>query len=265
MHLVSAIGVAGVLYYGVHLILSGVITSGSFVSFLAALIMLYTPIKTIGNNYISVQQALLALDRIYQLLEEESFEDGKDQDKEVLQGINKSIEFKDVHFSYNPDREILKGISFKVPTGKKIALVGNSGGGKTTVCSLIPRLYEVDSGEILIDGVEQVTSYSVPMTRGKFSSIFVQLMENDTKLTVADWMDYMRQYKEVGIDTFIIQYSVGYGGQNSISWYKNSSVNWNGIQTTYDLIDRKNRVMMNMDLHKAGHVMETQKTSSNSI
>lgn len=92
--------------------------------------------------------------------------------------------------------------------------------------------------EILIDGVEQVTSYSVPMTRGKFSSIFVQLMENDTKLTVADWMDYMRQYKEVGIDTFIIQYSVGYGGQNSISWYKNSSVNWNGIQTTYDLIDR---------------------------
>lgn len=57
-------------------------------------------------------------------------------------------------------------------------------------------------------------------------------------MTIADWMDYMRQYKEIGIDTFIIQYSVGYGGQNSISWYKNSSVNWNGTQTTYDLIDK---------------------------
>lgn len=171
MHLVSAIGVAGVLYYGVHLILSGVITSGSFVSFLAALIMLYTPIKTIGNNYISVQQALLALDRIYQLLEEESFEDGKDQDKEVLQGINKSIEFKDVHFSYNPDREILKGISFKVPTGKKIALVGNSGGGKTTVCSLIPRLYEVDSGEILIDG-KDIRSFTLESLRHQIAMVF---------------------------------------------------------------------------------------------
>lgn len=171
MHFVSAIGVAGVLYYGVHLILSGTITSGSFVSFLAALIMLYTPIKTIGNNYISVQQALLALDRIYQLLESESFEDGKDEDKERLQGIHESIEFCDVHFSYTPEREVLKGISFKVHTGQKIALVGNSGGGKTTVCSLIPRLYEADAGEILIDG-RDIRDFTLESLRAQIAMVF---------------------------------------------------------------------------------------------
>ena len=126
MHLVSSIGVAGVLYFGVQLILNGTITSGAFVSFLAALIMLYTPIKTI---------------------------------------------FKDVHFSYTKEREILKGISFKVAMGKKIALVGNSGGGKTTVCSLIPRLYEVDSGAVLIDG-HDVRDYTLDSLRSQIAVVF---------------------------------------------------------------------------------------------
>ncbi len=171
MHLVSAIGVAGVLYYGVHLILTGVITSGAFVSFLAAFIMLYTPLKSIGNNYIKVQQALLALDRIYELLESRTFEDGLNEGDKILTGIKKSIEFKDVHFSYTDDREILKGVSFKVPAGKKIALVGNSGGGKTTVCSLIPRLYEADRGQILIDGID-ITGVTLESLRSQIAMVF---------------------------------------------------------------------------------------------
>ncbi len=171
MHLISALGVAGVLYYGVHLILSETITSGSFVSFLAALLMLYTPIKTIGNNYISVQQALLALDRIYQLLNETSFEDGWDEQKPTLTDIKESIEFREVRFSYTQDKEVLKGVSFKVPVGKKIALVGNSGGGKTTVCSLIPRLYEVQSGAILIDG-RDIRDFTLKSLRSMIAVVF---------------------------------------------------------------------------------------------
>ena len=77
MHFVSSLGIAGVLYFGVTLIINGTLTSGEFVSFLAALIMLYTPLKSIGNNYIQVQSALLALDRIYDLLDYESYENGK--------------------------------------------------------------------------------------------------------------------------------------------------------------------------------------------
>ncbi len=171
MHLVSAIGVALVLYFGLHLILSGQITSGSFVAFLAALIMLYTPLKTIGNNFISVQQALLALDRIYELLNYRSFEEESNVGKQTMTGIKQGIEFKDVHFSYRADREILKGVSFKVAMGRKLALVGNSGGGKTTVCSLIPRLYELDSGSILIDGVD-IREFTLDSLRAQIAVVF---------------------------------------------------------------------------------------------
>ena len=171
MHLVSAIGVALVLYFGLHLILTGQITSGSFVAFLAALIMLYTPLKTIGNNFISVQQALLALDRIYQLLNYHSFEEESAEGKQTLESIKQGIEFKDVHFSYRADREILKGVSFKVPVGRKLALVGNSGGGKTTVCSLIPRLYDIDSGSITIDGVD-IRDFTLESLRSQIAVVF---------------------------------------------------------------------------------------------
>ncbi len=171
MHLITAFGVAGVLYFGLHLIMIGEITSGGFVAFLAALIMLYTPIKSIGNNYISVQQALLALDRIYQLLEEHSYENEDDKNKDKLSDIKEEILFNKVHFSYTDEREILKGISFKVKVGTKVALVGNSGGGKTTVCSLIPRLYDLDSGEISIDG-RNITDFSLDSLRLQVAMVF---------------------------------------------------------------------------------------------
>lgn len=171
MHLITACGVAGVLYFGLHLIMIGEITSGGFVAFLAALIMLYTPIKSIGNNYISVQQALLALDRIYQLLKEHSYENEDDSAKGKLLDIKEEINFKDVRFSYTDEREILKGVNFKVEVGTKVALVGNSGGGKTTVCSLIPRLYEIDSGVISIDG-HDITEFSLDSLRSKVAMVF---------------------------------------------------------------------------------------------
>lgn len=171
MHLVSSFGVAGVLYFGVTLILSGRMTSGEMVSFLAALIMLYTPLKSIGNNYIQVQTALLALDRIYDLLDYESFENGKHEGSKVLKDIKDSIEFDHVVFSYNGERDILQDISFKINVGHKVALVGNSGGGKTTVCSLINRLYEVKSGSIKIDGID-VRDYTIESLRRNVACVF---------------------------------------------------------------------------------------------
>lgn len=171
LHLISACGVAGVLYFGVNLILDGTITSGAFVSFIAALMMLYAPLKSIGNNYISVQQSLLALDRIYDILNKKSFEEESEENKLKLEDIRNNIEFKNVHFSYDRKREILKGISLTIPVGKKIALVGNSGGGKTTVCSLIPRLYNVTKGSILIDG-KNIKDYSLSSLRSQIAVVF---------------------------------------------------------------------------------------------
>ena len=170
MHLITALGVAGVLYFGMHLILTGVITSGAFVAFLAALIMLYTPIKSIGNNYINVQQALLALDRIYQILNTSSFEEHAQSDKQ-LKAIKYGIAFDSVRFGYSAGREILKGVSFEVKVGTKVALVGNSGGGKTTVCSLIPRLYDPDSGSVTIDG-QDLRALDLKSLRSQVAVVF---------------------------------------------------------------------------------------------
>lgn len=171
MHLVTACGVAGVLYYGMYLITTGVITSGSFVAFLAALIMLYTPIKSIGNNYVGLQTALLALERIYVILDAPSFEANDGEGKKELKAISKEIKFNHVNFSYDGQRMILKDVNLSVPVGKKVALVGNSGGGKSTVCSLIPRLYELDSGNITIDGTD-ITEFTLSSLRDKISMVF---------------------------------------------------------------------------------------------
>ncbi len=171
MHLVTALGVAGVLYYGLHLITTGQITSGTFVAFLAALIMLYTPIKSIGNNYVALQSALLALERIYKILETDSYESDDGEGKKVLESIKHDISFKNVRFSYDGEHEVLHNVSLTVPVGSKVALVGNSGGGKSTVTSLIPRLYEIDSGNITIDGTD-IHEFTISSLRQQIAMVF---------------------------------------------------------------------------------------------
>jgi subfamily B ATP-binding cassette protein MsbA len=174
MHVVSAIGVAIVIWYGGHLIVTQQITSGTFVSFLAALIMLYTPLKSIGNNYVQIQTSILAVERIYQMIDTPTMaEEESDSKKELktLEGVNSSLEFKDVSFGYNSEKMVLEKLNFKIAKGQKIALVGNSGGGKTTVCSLIPRLYEICSGQILIDGCD-IRDFSIESLRKNISVVF---------------------------------------------------------------------------------------------
>ena len=171
MHLVTALGVAGVLYYGLHLITTGQITSGTFVAFLAALIMLYTPIKSIGNNYVALQSALLALERIYKILDTTSYETNDGTGTKVLKDIKKEIKFNDVCFSYDGQREVLHKVNLTVPIGSKVALVGNSGGGKSTVTALIPRLYEIDSGSITIDGTD-IKEFTISSLREQIAMVF---------------------------------------------------------------------------------------------
>lgn len=171
MHLVTALGVAGVLYYGLHLITTGQITSGTFVAFLAALIMLYTPIKSIGNNYVALQSALLALERIYKILDTTSYETNDGTGTKVLKDIKKEIKFNYVCFSYDGQREVLHKVNLTVPVGSKVALVGNSGGGKSTVTALIPRLYEIDSGSITIDGTD-IKEFTISSLREQIAMVF---------------------------------------------------------------------------------------------
>ena len=100
-------------------------------------------------------------------------EEESDSKKELktLEGVNSSLEFKDVSFGYNSEKMVLEKLNFKIAKGQKIALVGNSGGGKTTVCSLIPRLYEICSGQILIDGCD-IRDFSIESLRKNISVVF---------------------------------------------------------------------------------------------
>lgn len=171
MHLVSSLGVATVLYFGMRLILEDVITPGAFVSFVAALIMLYTPIKSIGNNYVSLQNALLAIHRIYEVLEMDDYEDRHDCGTRTLDGIRRGIAFEDVHFAYQDETEVLRGISFEVSVGQKVALVGPSGGGKSTICLMLPRLYEMSAGRITVDGID-IRDLRLEALRAQFAFVF---------------------------------------------------------------------------------------------
>ncbi|MCQ2735293.1 MAG: ATP-binding cassette domain-containing protein [Alphaproteobacteria bacterium] len=170
MHFIVSLGIALVIWCGSYLILSQQITAGSFVSFVAALILLYNPIKGIGNNFNNVQIALMAMERVFELLQTTpSIKDNKKTAE--LQHINNGIEYQNVCFEYVAGKPVLQDINLKIKAGETIALVGNSGGGKSTFVNLLPRFYDVTAGHILING-EDVRNYSLLSLRDKIAVVF---------------------------------------------------------------------------------------------
>jgi subfamily B ATP-binding cassette protein MsbA len=170
MHFIVSCGIAAVIWLGSYLIGTGTITPGNFVSFIAALIMLYTPIKAIGNNFNAVQMALLAMERVFSLLEGKSDIINR-ADAIPLKGLDKCIEYKDVCFSYVENKPVLKHINLTIHKGETIAFVGNSGGGKTTMVNLLPRFYDVTNGAILFDGVD-VRDFELDSLRANIAIVF---------------------------------------------------------------------------------------------
>ena len=170
MHFVVSLGIAAVIWLGSYLIVTHQISAGNFVSFITALIMLYNPIKSIGNNYNSVQLSLMAMECVFGLLEGKPKITSKPGAK-PLQSIKNSIEYKDVCFEYLPGKPVLKNINLTIAKGQTIAFVGNSGGGKTTLVNLLPRFYDVKSGQILIDG-EDIRNLELNSLRDKIAIVF---------------------------------------------------------------------------------------------
>ena len=124
-------------------------SAGVFIAFIVTLIKLYDPIRRMSGISNSFQQAFGASGRIFEIL---SLETEKDTGSKALAGFSDRIEFRDVHFAYEPDVPVLDGISLTVGRGEVIAVVGSSGAGKTTLVNLLPRFYDVTSGSVLIDG-----------------------------------------------------------------------------------------------------------------
>jgi len=170
MHVIVSVGIGLAIGYGSHLILTKQITSGNFVSFITALIMLYTPIKNLGNNFNAVQFSFMAIERVFGMLESKpAIREAENPVK--LESLKSGIKFDNVCFEYVKDKPVLKNINLDVKQGETIALVGNSGGGKSTIVNLIPRFYDVKSGSISIDGTN-IKDLSLQSLRENISVVF---------------------------------------------------------------------------------------------
>jgi subfamily B ATP-binding cassette protein MsbA len=150
MELLGGIGGAFIIWYGGYKVITGTSTPGTFFSFMTALIMLYTPVKKLSPLNNIIQEGLAAAVRIYDILDNDSDMIEREDAVELKSGHH-SVAFRNVSFKYE-DQMILKDINLEVKTGEIVALVGVSGGGKTTLVNLIPRFYDVTEGAITIDG-----------------------------------------------------------------------------------------------------------------
>ena len=152
MELLGGIGLALALWYGSDQITSGRLTPGAFTSFIAALFLMYAPAKKLSRVNANLQQTIAAADRIFEMLDTHT-EVSEPAAAQPLPPFSSEIDFRNVTFAYEEtQRPILRGISFKVPAGQMVAIVGRSGAGKTTLVNLIPRFFDVSAGAIHIDG-----------------------------------------------------------------------------------------------------------------
>ncbi len=170
MHFIVSLGLALVFWQSSSMIVNGTITSGNFTSFVAALLMLYTPVKTMGDNYVDIKKAFLAIDRIFEIFALKT-EISDKPGAVTLTAVRNEIRFNNVSFAYKPGVYVLKDINLTAPVGKTIALVGNSGGGKSTIVSLLPRFYNVTKGSISIDGVN-IENFTLKSLRDHISVVF---------------------------------------------------------------------------------------------
>lgn len=176
MHLVASASIALIIWLGAFLVLKGELSAGAFVSFFAALLMLYNPLKNLGNSMVNTERALFTANRIFWLMDESPRRDIIEQDRSdaiPLACFNRDIVLEDVCFAYRcrPDHLVLQGINLTIAKGETIALVGASGGGKTTLASLIPRFYDVTGGCIRLDG-RDIREYSLHSVRENMAVVF---------------------------------------------------------------------------------------------
>jgi subfamily B ATP-binding cassette protein MsbA len=155
MELLGGVAIAGALWYGTREIAVGRLTAGEFTLFVAALLLMYGPIKKLSRVNANLQQAISASERIFQILDEHT-EVREVPGARPLAPFSAAIEFRDVTFAYEDGhgRHALRGVSFTVRAGQMVAIVGRSGAGKSTLINLLPRFYDVTGGSILIDGCD---------------------------------------------------------------------------------------------------------------
>jgi len=191
----AGVGIAGIVLVGGYAVVRGDSTPGTFGSFLAALLLLYKPFKSLSMVNDIVQGGLAAGSRVFELLDTTA--DIRDADGAVpLRGISHAIKFEHASFKYE-DEMVLKDINFEVKAGEVVALVGVSGAGKTTLVNLIPRFYDIGEGRITIDGTD-IRTLTIKSLREHIGIVTQQtILFNDTVRNNIAYGDITRSEEEI--------------------------------------------------------------------
>ena len=176
VEIVGALAFAGIIVFAHHRITSGELTTGGFVSFVAAMAMFMEPVRRFSKSSAKLYQARAAAERIFKVLNEPEEVDGGTLE---LKAFEDKIEVKDMTFSYG-EAPVIKNLDLTIKKGEKVALVGLSGSGKSTLINLLLRLYNIEQGEILIDG-KNIQNYKLSELRGNFALVSQDVfLFNDT-------------------------------------------------------------------------------------
>lgn len=205
-----------VVYYGgLLVIMEGTVTKGELFMFILMIPKLFRPLRQIADKFSSLQMGMVAASRVFKIIDTTSQID--DEGTLEAENFKGSIAFKEVHFSYVEDEEVLKGISFNVKAGETVAIVGATGAGKSTIINLLNRFYEINDGTICIDG-NDIKSVTLESLRSQIAVVlqdvflFADTILNNITLNAPEITeDQVRQAaKDIGIDDFIMSLPKGY-------------------------------------------------------
>jgi len=214
--ILSSIAVGLIVWYGgLQMIENSTVALGDIMGFIMMTQMLFRPLRQIADKFNILQMGIVAGERVFNVIDTESSIDKNGSVKAVhLKG---DIEFKEVHFSYISGEEVLKGISFKVEKGQTVAIVGATGAGKSTIINLINRFYEINSGDICIDGIS-VNDYKITSLRSQIAIVLQDVfLFSDTilnNITLKNESITLEEVqlaaKQIGIHDFIMSLPKGY-------------------------------------------------------
>jgi ABC-type multidrug transport system fused ATPase/permease subunit len=213
----NSIGIGLVVYFGViqNIENVGLDNKGAIVAFFFLMDLLFRPLRQIADKFNTLQMGMVAANRVFKILDTDShIADDGNLDKADVKG---DIEFKDVHFGYVKDEEVLHGISFNVKAGETVAIVGATGAGKSTIINLLNRFYEINSGQILVDGIN-IKDYTLRSLRSHIAIVlqdvflFADTIEHnislkDDNITTEEIEAAARQ---IGVHEFISSLPGGY-------------------------------------------------------
>lgn len=214
--LFSSITLGVVVWYGgLNVVVGETASLGELTAFIMMTPMLFRPLNQIANKFNTLQMGMVAADRVFKVLDTTSQID--DTGKIIAKDFKGDISFKNVRFSYIPEEEVLKGISFEVQAGQTVAIVGATGAGKSTIINLLNRFYDIDSGSICIDGTD-IKELTLRSLRSKIAVVlqdvflFADTILNNITLNNPDITEeqVMKAAKSIGIHEFIMSLPNGY-------------------------------------------------------